>query len=269
MQHVRARVRPAIGAAVIAVMGAGTAPFNTLAGTPPTSEPTSSEPPAESVTTSAGTFPTLDPEREAVVESIMTQAAADDFTLDRECLAGIIAQVPDADIPPIIAELEEPPITAISAEATAMTIDEAPSATEGSAAPDADSTTPDSTTPESTRTPAESSHELSAEAEALAGEIIDCLRGDADPLLVAEALAAFESDESAQDFDLACVENVLSALDDATLELLIEVGGDPAVDMPSDPMTSVEEAAVEDSFLLFACLTDLRGPISAPPTTLS
>lgn len=234
----RSRVRVVIGSAVVVIAGVSAA--GQLAASsqsvPPTSEPDSSEPTTE-------TTPALDPQREEIVDEMISAGEDVGFPLDRECLAGIVAQVPDADIPIIAAEIAESTATSIG-DADAGTV---PAGTE----------------------PLDSMPQLSAEAEALGEQLISCVMGDADPELVEQAVAVLAADEMSANFDMDCVENVLSTFDDETLQLIVDTGGTAAIgaSVPDSSVVSME-SALDNSILLLACSTATAATVDAPSMTI-
>lgn len=304
MKKSNVRARVAIGSAVLAVAGFGVVgQLTASASAPPTSEPGSSEPSAATTPAGsepaasepAGSTPALDPEREALVDEIVTQAEAEGLPLDRECLAGLVAQVADADIAIIAAEMAAPPVTATGSESAAPS--SAPvMASEAPIGPDtvvADTMVPDTMVPD-TMAPMETTPQLSAEAEAIGEQVITCVQGDADPALAAEAMGVIAADESSPEFDLPCVERILSTFDDTTLQHIIDNGVEPMIDAvpaaapatvavtgsdptgdsapvsapASEPVTSMEEAAFEEMFLLLACSSDITGDTAMSEETV-
>jgi hypothetical protein len=220
----RPTVRWRVGRAVV-VMAAGAAiigaPLVSSATTePPSTVPDSSAAPAP---TPDGSAPALDPERQTIVEQIVTYGEDFGFPYDADCVAGVIAQIPDEEVP-LVAELIAQGLAAIpspvpgesaATEATTDTIVVETIVTEGSLAV------------------------LSPETLALGQQLNLCLRGDADPGLVDEALAVFSEDVTAEGFDLECVAAVMSTLDDATLQQIIDnAGGGLTTEVP-EPGTEV------------------------------
>lgn len=265
MQLSSAHARLAIGCAVVAAAGCGVVvPLGALASAPPTSDPVASEPSTESVPADTGLAPALDPDRQAIVDQIATQAADDGFPMDRDCLARTVAQLPDADVPIVASQLDDPPPS--TARAVTVGASEQGSATNVA----------EPTIPESTMAPAESTREPSAETEALVPQMMTCLIGDADPALVAEAMALLAADDEGDEFDMACMKSVLSTFDDDELELIIAEGVDRIADRDTagggtastEPMSSAAEAVMREYTVpLLACIADLGDHGSPVETT--
>lgn len=249
MHRSNIRARVAVGAAVLAIAGSGgIAPLSASATTtPPSTEPPSSAPTDESV-------PELDEEREALVDQIVDASDAEDFPLDRNCIASLMAQVSDADVAVIASQVTEP----------------------------TDDSTVDTAVIESTPT-MESAPALSPEAEALGEQLIYCASGDADPELVAQVMALIEASDVAPEFDLVCTEAVLTTFEDETLQLIIDNGVEHVTEMSEMPDASaavtaaapetsaaapdsVPEAAFEDALILFACTPAFGADVSADST---
>jgi len=200
-----------------------------------------------------GSAPALDPEREALLEQIMSVAEAEDFPLNRDCLAGIVAQLSDADVPLVSAEVAGPADTAI--DATLPDIDAAPATTV-----DADDMVSESSVP------IDSTPEMSPEAEALGDQIIYCLEGDADPDLVEEAIGVIEADESAPVLDMRCVASALTTFDNESLQLIIDNGFESVSDAGTPDASMPDDDTMEDAFLLLACMDGLTDETAAAAT---
>lgn len=234
MNHPRTRTRVAIGAAVCAIAGFAAVGSIAASTEPPTSEPASSEP--------AGSAPALDPERETIVEQVLSAGAAGELPLNRDCIAELVAQVPDGDVA-VLTEQLEAAMAAMSSEPM------------DSAAPD---TMPIGTTAE-----------LSPEVATLGEQVIYCLDGDADPALVDEVIALAEAEgDLTVGFDMTCVAAVLSTFDDELLQAMIDSAGVDvsAPDNSMPPITGNEE----DALLLLACAPDAPDAVAetvAVPST--
>ncbi len=257
MNRTSIRARVAIGAAVVAAATIAAAGPIAATTEPPTSDPTTSNPassgPDEPV--AAGSAPLLDPEREALVEQIMSVTEAEDFPLNRDCLAGIVAQLADADLPLVSAEVATPAETAISV--TLPPVDAVPAAT---AAPATDA--PDDMVPESSAS-LDSTPAMSPEAEALGDQIIYCLEGDADPDLVEEVMALIEADETVPAMDMRCVASALTTFDNETLQFIIDNGFESVSDPATPDASMPDDDAIEDAFLLLACTDGIADGVSA------
>src|SRR5918995_648637 len=101
----RSTVRWRVEIAVV-VMAAGMAivggPLVSSATTePPSTVPDSS---AAQASTPAGSAPALDPERQTIVEQIVTYGEDFGYPYDADCVAGVIAQIPDEEVP-LVGEL--------------------------------------------------------------------------------------------------------------------------------------------------------------------
>jgi hypothetical protein len=230
----RSTVRWRVGIAVV-VMAAGVALvgaplFSSATTEPPSTVPDSS---AAQAATPDGSAPALDPERQTIVEQIVTYGEDFGFPYDADCVASVVAQIPDEEVP-LVAELIAQGLAAIpspvpdesaATEATTDTIVVETIATEGSLSV------------------------LSPETLTLGQELNLCLRGDADPALVDEALAVFSEDVAAEGFDLECVAAVMSTLDDETLQQIIDNAGGgltTEVPEPEEPDTEVAGTDVAD-----------------------
>lgn len=257
MNRTSTRARVAIGAAVVAAATIAAAGPIAATTEPPTADPTTAGPassgPDEPV--AAGSAPLLDPEREALVEQIMSVTEAEDFPLNRDCLAGIVAQLSDADVPLVSAEVAAPAETAISG--TLPPVDAVPAAT---AAPDTDA--PDDTAPESSAS-LDSMPAMSPEAEALGDQIVYCLEGDADPDLVEEVVALIEADETVPAMDMRCVASALTTFDNETLQFIIDNGFESVSDSETPDESMPGDDAIEDAFLLLACTDGIADGASA------
>ena len=263
MTRVNSRARVAIGSAVLAVAGLGVGlagPLGVSASAPPsepassarpTSEPVSSEPASSEPT---GSAPELDADREQIVDAIVTMSEAENIPLDRDCVSALVVQLPDADVPLVLADIQE------SSEFA-----------DGAAAATAVTVTMDSMMTMDTMT-MDTQPQISDEAEQLGEELITCIAGDADAALVSEALEVITADEETADVDLACVQPVLTALEDESLQAIIDEGSVSAINDSmddigsmasepgaSDPVTGTEVSITgEDpnTFLLFLCIPE-------------
>ena len=227
----RSTVRWRVGIAAV-VMAAGVAivgaPLVSSATTePPSTVPDSS---AAQASTPDGSAPALDPERQTIVEQIVTYGEDFGFPYDADCVAGVVAQIPDEEVP-LVAELIAQGLAAIpspvpdesaATEATTDTIVSETIVTEGSLPV------------------------LSQETLALGQELNLCLSGDADPALVDEALAVFSEEVAAEGFDLECVAAVMSTFDDETLQQIIDnAGGGLTTEVPEPEEPGTEVAGTE------------------------
>ena len=231
-----------IGAAIVAAASFSSAGSIAPTTEPPSSDPTSSAPASSEpeVSVPDGSAPELDPEREALLEQIMSVTEAEDFPLNRDCLAGIVAQLSDADVPLVSADVAGPAETAI--DATLPDIDAAPATTI-----DADDMVSESSVP------IDSTPEMSPEAEALGDQIIYCLEGDADPDLVEEAIGVIEADESPV-LDMRCIASALTTFDNESLQLIIDNGFESVSDAGTPDGSMPDNDTMEDAFLLLACM---------------
>ena len=255
MNRTSTRARVAIGAAIVAAASFSAAGSIAATTEPPSSDPTSSAPAASEpeVSVPDGSAPALDPEREALLEQIMSVTEAEDFPLNRDCLAGIVAQLSDADVPLVSAEVAGPAETAI--DVTLPDIDAAPATTV-----DADDMVSESSVP------IDSTPEMSPEAEALGDQIIYCLEGDADPDLVEEAIGVIEADESAPVLDMRCVASALTTFDNESLQLIIDNGFESVSDAGTPDASMPDDDTMEDAFLLLACMDGLTDETAAAAT---
>ena len=230
----RSTVRWRVGIAAV-VMAAGVAIIGAPLVSSATTEPPSTVPgsSAAQASTPDDSAPALDPERQTIVEQIVTYGEDYGFPYDADCVAGVIAQIPDEEIP-LVAEIIvqglaaiPPPVPDESAatEATTDTVVSETIVTEGSLPV------------------------LSPETLALGQDLNLCLRGDADPALVDQALAVFSEDVAAEGFDLECVAAVMSTFDDETLQQIIDnAGGALTTEVPEaeEPGTEVAGTDVAD-----------------------
>ena len=188
----------------------------------------------------------------------MSVTEAEDFPLNRDCLAGIVAQLADADLPLVSAEVAAPSETAI--DVTLPAFDAAPAAT---ALPTTDG--PDDMLPASS-VPLDSTPTMSPEAEALGGQIIFCLEGDADPDLVEEVMALIEADETVPAMDMRCVASALTTFDNETLQYIIDNGFESVSDAGTPDASMPDDDTMEDAFLLLACMDGLTDETAAAAT---
>jgi len=276
MTRVNTRARVAIGSAVLAVAGLGVGlagplavsasapPSEPASSAPPTSEPVSSEPASSEPT---GSAPELDADREQIVDAIVTMSEAENIPFDRDCVSGLVAQLPDADVPLVLVDIQEssesPDDSAAVTATDTMTTDTMTTDTMTTDTMTTDTMTTDAMTTDSPQ--------ISDEAEQLGEELITCVAGDADPALVSEALEVITADEETADVDLACVQPVLTALEDESLQAIIDEGSVSAINDSmdnigsmgsepgaSDPVTGTEVSITEDpnTFLLFLCFPE-------------
>src|SRR5688572_7035882 len=294
MKRTMNRARLAISPAVLALPGFAAA--GSLSAAP------ESAPPARPAASSAPPHPpgesppTGDPQREELVDTIVGSAGDAGFPLDRECVAGLIAQVPDEDLAIVneeIASIEETELaTAVTMPEYTVGAEPAGTASEEPAVP---GTVVSETEPTETITMA-SEPAMSPLTEELGQQMATCLHGDADPALVAEALAVIQADPNAPAFDMACVESVLTTFSDETLTLIIEdddaapaetaasvelsvvtmapettvssesqpnpadtepLGTDEAGPLAEDPLGSIPDEAVTEAFHLLVCAPEL------------
>jgi hypothetical protein len=248
----RSTVRWRVGIAL--VMAAGVAIVGAPLVTSATTEPPSTVPESSSAhaSTPDGSAPALDPERQTIVNQIVTYGKDFGFPYDADCIAGVVAQIPDEEIP-LVAELIAQGLAAIpspvpddesaATEATTVTIVLETIVTEGSL------------------------HVLSPETLTLGQELNLCLRGDADPALVDEALAVFSEDEAADGFDLECVAAVMSTIDDETLQQIIDnADGALTTEVPEPEEPGTEVARTDVAGTDVADLLPVTNPeIEVPP----
>ena len=228
----RSTVRWRVGIAVV-VMAAGVAIVGPPLVSSATTEPPStvSDSSAAQASTPDGSAPALDPERQTIVEQIVTYGEDFGFPYDADCVAGVVAQIPDEEIP-LVAELVAQGLAAIPSPAS-----------DESAATEA---TTDTIVSETIVTEG-SLPVLSPETLALGQDLNLCLRGDADPALVDEALAVVSEDVAAEGFDLECVAAVMSTFDDEMLQQIIDNAGGgltTEVSEPEEPGTEVAGTGV-------------------------
>jgi hypothetical protein len=250
------RARVAVGAAVVAVAGFGAAGSLSAApeSAPPSTTPDSSEP----VDTAGDSAPPmLDPEREELVDAIVVSAGDSGFPLDRDCVAGLVAQIPDEDLVIVSEDIATMSETAI---ATAATM---PEYTVGSDPADTSSVDTMVTETEAVDTaPIEPAPAVSPVTEEIGQQMIACAHGDADPALVEDALAVIQADPDAPSFDMACVASVLTTFSDETLTLIIE--DDDAA--PTETAASVE-VSVETVVPETAASESVTDPAITEPVT--
>lgn len=274
MTRVNTRARVAIGSAVLAVAGLGVGlagPLAVSASAPP-SEPTGSEPASSEPASSepAGSAPELDADREQVVDAIITLSATEGIPFGRDCVSALVVQLPDADVPLVLADIQESSESAdSSAAADTVTMETAIAGTMTVNTISMDTITMDTMTMDTTMG---SEAEISEEGERVGDELLTCIAGDADPALVGAALEVVATDEETAEVDLACVESVLTALEDESLQAIIDEGSVSAIDDSmdeigsmasepgaSDPVTGTEVSiTAEDpnTFLLFLCIPE-------------
>jgi hypothetical protein len=226
----RSTVRWRVGIAVV-VMAAGVAivgaPLVSATTEPPSTVPDSS---AAQASTPDGSAPALDPERQTIVEQIVTYGEDFGFPYDADCVASVIARIPDEEVA-LVAQLVTEGLAAIpppvpdestATEATTDTIVVETMVSEGSLPV------------------------LSTETLTLGQELNLCLSGDADPALVDEALAIFSEDVAAAEFDLECVAAVMSTLEDETLQQIIDnASGGSTTEVPASEAPGTEVASTD------------------------
>jgi len=276
------RARAAVGAAVLAIAGsAALGQFSASASTTPDTEPESSEPAAESVPESSApeaSAPELDEQREALVDGVVEASDGQDLPLDWDCVAGLVAQLPDADVTIISEQITAQLQDAEAADDTAVAEDSA-------AADDAVATTV-SATETGVADSQPTAPALSPEADALGQQLVYCASGDADPELVTQVVTLLETSEVAPEFDLECAAAILTTFEDETLELMIASGVEQVTELSAMPVgvpdatdvtdateaaaasapetsvaapETVPEEAIEDATRLLACSSAVTG----------
>lgn len=264
------RAHLAIGSSVAAAaLGTVLVAHSASASTPP-SEPPSTDAPAASG----------DADHDALVDAIVSTSADSGLPVNRDCVAGIVEQIPPEDVTTILAEIET------SAAVADITIPEIempdismPDLSELSipelpelSLPDlGDIEIPEISLPDlgaitipdlgdisipeipdlsDMSIPPIPEIPVSEETLALSRELISCIEGDADPALVEQVVALAETSTPAGVLDLDCTAKVLSTFPDEVLQQIIDSGAVEADPTEVDPAISAEVAK------LFAC-TDL------------
>ncbi len=245
-----------IGASVAAAaFGTLLVAHSASASTPP------SEPPSSDASTSTGGA-----DYDALVDTIVSTSAESGIPMNRDCVAGIVEQVPADDVAAILAEIEasatvaDMPMPDISMpDLGDISIPELP-----------DISMPDLGDISIPSVPAISippigDMGLSPETLALSQQLVTCVDGDADPALVEQVVALAESSTPPGVLDLECASKMLSTFPDEVLQQIVDTGAVQADPTAVDPTIAAEVAK------LLACtdLSTITGTADAPAPSVA
>ncbi|WP_276968463.1 hypothetical protein [Desertimonas flava] len=266
------RNRLVIGASVAAAaFGTLLVAHSASASTPPSDPPSSDASP-----------PTGGADYDALVDTIVSTSAESGIPMNRDCVAGIVEQVPADDVAAILAEVEasatvaDMPMPDISMpDLGEISIPELPDISMPDLGDISIPELPDISMPDlgdisipsvpAISIPPIGDMGLSPETLALSQQLVTCVDGDADPALVEQVVALAESSTPPGVLDLECASKMLSTFPDEVLQQIVDTGAVQADPTAVDPTIAAEVAK------LLACtdLSTITGTADAPAPSVA